>query len=144
MRQIPLGRELVSALKTWRLRSPHSRDDDLVFPNGSGGYTCHSNFVKRAFRPLVVKAGVQVDNWHALRHYAISTWIEAGLSPKTVQTFAGHSALEVTMSRYGHLFRDAAHQEAMNRISDELVAKCSTRAAHHNNNKGLPVIFFTS
>jgi hypothetical protein len=30
-------------------------------------------------------------NWHALRHFAISCWIEADLKPKTVQTFAGHS-----------------------------------------------------
>lgn len=122
VRQIPLSRELVTALKAWRLRSPHSRPDDLVFPNGGGSYTCHANFVKRRFKPLISKAGVQVSNWHALRHYAISTWIDASLSPKTVQTFAGHSSLEVTMSRYGHLFKDAAHREAMNRISDELAA----------------------
>ena len=52
MRQIPLSRELVNALKTWRLRSPYSRSDDLVFPNRRGGYTCHSNFVKRGFKLL--------------------------------------------------------------------------------------------
>ena len=79
--------------------------------------------VKRHFQPLAAKAGVHVDNWHSLRHFAVSTWIEAGFSPKTVQTFAGHSALEVTMSRYGHLFKDTAHQAAMNRIADELAAK---------------------
>ena len=123
VRQIPLSRDLASALKAWRLRSPHSDPDDLVFPSRRGGYTCHSNLVKRSFKPLASKAGVQLDNWHALRHYAVSTWIEAGLSPKTVQTFAGHSSLEVTMSRYGHLFKDTAHQAAMNRISDELAAK---------------------
>jgi integrase len=44
-------------------------------------------------------------NWHALRHFAVSCWIEAGLSPKTVQTFAGHSSLQVTMGRNGHLFK---------------------------------------
>ena len=44
-------------------------------------------------------------NWHALRHFAISCWIEADMKPKTVQTFAGHSSLQVTMDRYGHLFK---------------------------------------
>jgi Bacterial transglutaminase-like N-terminal region len=58
----------------------------------------------------------------ALRHFAVSTWIEAGLSPKTVQTFAGHSSVEVTMSRYGHLFKDAAHLEAMDRIGGGEIA----------------------
>ena len=41
-------------------------------------------------------------NWHALRHYAVSRWIDAGLQPKTIQTFAGHATLAVTMDRYGH------------------------------------------
>ncbi|WP_225173551.1 MULTISPECIES: hypothetical protein [unclassified Bradyrhizobium] len=26
-------------------------------------------------------------NWHALQHFAISCWIDAGFPPKTVQTF---------------------------------------------------------
>jgi integrase len=47
--------------------------------------------------------------WHALRHFAISCWIEAGLAPKTVQTFAGHSILAVTMDGYGHLFKSDPH-----------------------------------
>lgn len=118
VRQFPLAADLVTTLKAWRLHSAYSQDNDLVFTNKRGCYVCHANFVKRRFKPLVAIAGVQIDNWHALRHFAISTWIEAGLSPKTVQTFAGHSALEVTMSRYGHLFKDAAHQAAMNRIAE--------------------------
>ena len=28
------------------------------------------------------------------------------MTPKTVQTFGGHSSLKVTMDRYGHLFPD--------------------------------------
>lgn len=123
VRQIPLGADLVAALKGWRLRSHYSRDDDLVFTDKRGGYVCHANFIKRRFKPLAARAGVKIDNWHALRHYAVSTWIEAGLSPKSVQAFAGHSSLEVTMSRYGHLFEDTAHQEAMDRIGDLLATK---------------------
>ena len=59
-------------------------------------------------------------NWHALRHFAISCWIEAGLDPKTVQTFAGHSSLAVTMDRYGHLFKSKGHKRAMDTIAKEL------------------------
>jgi integrase len=58
--------------------------------------------------------------WHALRHFAISCWIEAGLPPKTVQTFAGHSSLQVTMDRYGHLFRSESHGRAMDAIASEI------------------------
>jgi Phage integrase family len=57
-------------------------------------------------------------NWHALRHFAISCWIDAGLPPKTLQTFAGHSSLQVTMDRYGHLFRSDSHGRAMDAIAE--------------------------
>ena len=33
MRTIPLGENVLAALKAWRLRSPFSKRDDLVFPN---------------------------------------------------------------------------------------------------------------
>jgi integrase len=65
-------------------------------------------------------------NWHALRHFAISCWIDAGLPPKTVQTFAGHSSLQVTMDRYGHLFRSDSHGRAMDAIADTI--KSATRS----------------
>ena len=60
-------------------------------------------------------------NWHALRHFAVSCWIEAGLTPKTVQTFAGHSSLQVTMDRYGHLFKSEDHKRAMEEIAAEML-----------------------
>jgi len=61
-------------------------------------------------------------NWHALRHFAVSCWIEAGFAPKTVQTFAGHASLRVTMDRYGHLFPSADHKKAMDQIAKGLFA----------------------
>ncbi|MGB8750130.1 MAG: tyrosine-type recombinase/integrase, partial [Pseudolabrys sp.] len=59
-------------------------------------------------------------NWHGLRHFAVSTWIEAGLAPKTVQTFAGHASLQVTMDRYGHMFPSDDHRRAMDQIAKGL------------------------
>ena len=41
--------------------------------------------------------------------------------PKTVQTFAGHSSLAVTMGRYGHLFRSDNHKAAIDKIVGELM-----------------------
>ncbi len=57
-------------------------------------------------------------NWHALRHFAISCWIDASLPPKAVQTFAGHASLQITMDRYGHLVRSERHNAAMDAIAD--------------------------
>jgi integrase len=133
MREVPLGGEVVSLLKAWKRRSKFTNLDDLVFPNARGNYLSHDNFVKRRFRPLfgkLEKAHAENPkkhpkapayfNWHALRHFAISCWIEADLSPKTVQTFAGHSSVQVTMDRYGHLFKSDDHKQTMDRIAGTL------------------------
>ena len=135
MREVPLGAEVVAVLKEWKLRTKFKEPDHLVFPNKRGWYENHDNMVKRKFLPLFDKLeALHADepdkhpepparfNWHALRHFAISCWIEAGLLPKTVQTFAGHSSLQVTMDRYGHLFKSEDHRKAMDAIARQIFA----------------------
>ena len=117
IRTVPLSSTVANMLKAWRLKSRFAQDEDLVFANRRGGYVGHDNMIKRQFKPLFEEAEITPFNWHALRHFAISTWIESGLSPKTVQSFAGHSSLQVTMDRYGHLFPSEDHQQAMERIA---------------------------
>jgi integrase len=118
IRAVPLSAQLASALKAWKLRSPFSKPEDLIFSNRQGRRISHDNLMKRKFVPLF--AGAKGFNWHALRHFAISTWIEAGMAPKTVQTFAGHASLQVTMDRYGHLFPSEDHKKAMDHIANGL------------------------
>jgi integrase len=121
VRDVPLSSTLVRNLREWRLQSRFSQDDDKIFPNAKGRFTCHDNLIKRRYKPTLVAAGVSGIIWHSLRHYAVSTWIEAGLAPKTIQTFAGHSSLQVTMDRYGHLFPSEDHKAAMDAIAGELM-----------------------
>jgi integrase len=133
MRTVPLSQALIVLLKEWKLRTKRKKPDDLIFPNKRGWYTGHDNMVKRRFFPLfdALEAKHKEDpehhaealvrfNWHALRHFAVSCWIEAGLSPKTVQTFAGHSSLQVTMDWYGHLFKSDDHKKATDAIAKNL------------------------
>ncbi|WP_438279125.1 tyrosine-type recombinase/integrase [Nitrobacter sp.] len=120
VRTVPLSDQLMSALKAWKLRSKFSKPSDLIFPNKQGRHTSHDNLVKRRFLPLFAGLGLERFNWHGLRHFAISCWIEAGMSPKTVQTFAGHASLQVTMDRYGHLFPSDSHKRAMDQIAKGL------------------------
>jgi integrase len=127
VRRIPLASSILVSLKEWRLKTKFASDDDLVFPNTRGGHVAHKNMLRRQFRPLIEALAAdnkkfKIFGWHGLRHFAISTWIEAGLAPKTIQTFAGHSSLAVTMSRYGHMFPSDDHASAMNKIADELFA----------------------
>ncbi|MGZ6119196.1 MAG: tyrosine-type recombinase/integrase, partial [Gemmatimonadaceae bacterium] len=109
--------------------------DDLIFPNREGHHIGHDNLVKRQFMPLfdALEAAYNDNpttnparlcfNWHSLRHFAVSCWIEAGFTPKTVQTFAGHASLQVTMDRYGHLFPTEDHKKAMDQIARGLFAR---------------------
>ena len=121
VRTVPLSALLVSMLKAWKLKSSFSRLDDLIFPNRHGRHVGHDNLIKRQFLPLFDELKtVERFNWHGLRHFAVSCWIEAGLTPKTVQTFAGHASLQVTMDRYGHLFPSDDHRKAMDQIASGL------------------------
>jgi len=130
MRHVPLAAPVMTLLKEWKLRSKRKKPKDLVFPSKRGTYAGHDNMVKHKFAPLFKKLErlhaedpvkhpepPEKFNWHALRHFAVSCWIEAGLLPKTVQTFAGHSSLQVTMDRYGHLFKSEDHKRAMEAIA---------------------------
>lgn len=131
LRRIPLGEGVLRALLSWKAMSKYSKKEDLVFPNFAGGHWNHDGMVKSKWRPLFKRLArlwreerrndpPPIFNWHALRHFAISCWIEAGLPPKTVQTFAGHSSLQVTMDRYGHLFRSDSHGRAMDAIAETI------------------------
>lgn len=109
-RDIPAGPMVLNALRRWKLRCPKS-DLGLVFPAPRGGVLQHTRTQAR-FRKLQAKVGVKL-RWHDLRHFAVSLWIEQGFSIKEVMTFAGHSSIQMTMERYGHLFPSPDHQKSM-------------------------------
>jgi integrase len=133
VRTVPISGQLVARLKAWKLKSKFKQPDDLIFPNEKGNHIGHDNLIKRSFLPLFEKCkeAHKSDpinsppspprfNWHALRHFAVSCWIEAGFAPKTIQTFAGHASLQVTMDRYGHLFPSEDHHKGMDQIAKGL------------------------
>lgn len=121
-RTVPLSQALSDELAARRKVSKFSGDDDFVFPDSNGGFTRHTQFMTRRFKPILAKAEVPALGWHALRHFAVSTWIEAGLQPKAVQTLAGHATFQITMSRYGHMFPSDDHGAAMDKIAAQLYA----------------------
>jgi integrase len=117
-RTIPLGPELVLAMKEWRLACPKG-EADLVFPTSTGAVEHHKNML-RSLAPVMKKAGAVKNNGaakyglHSLRHFFASWCINPQdrggreLSAKVVQTFLGHSSIMMTLDIYGHLFRDGS------------------------------------
>jgi integrase len=112
-REIPMGPTVLNTLKEWKLacpRGPNGGDLNLVFPNTLGKVQSHTNIANRVWHPLQKQAGL-VDasgaplfNFHALRHFAASLWIELEFSPKRLQAMLGHTSMQMTYDRYGHLF----------------------------------------
>jgi integrase len=111
-RDIPMSPTVFNTLREWQLACPKG-ELGLVFPNTLGKVQPLSNIANRVWRPLQRQAGL-VDgqgeplfNFHALRHFAASLWIELGFSPKRLQALLGHSSVQMTFDRYGHLFPSA-------------------------------------
>jgi len=119
LRSVPMGPYVAHALRIWKLACPPS-SLGLVFPNRQGDIRTHTTVLKRHFKPLCEKVGVTL-RWHDLRHFAVSLWIEQGFSIKEVMTFAGHSSVQMTMDRYGHLFPTPDHQRGMAEIETRLL-----------------------
>jgi len=118
-RTVPLPPMLVAALREHRLASPRS-ELGLVFPNDRDGVDHRNSIVYRGFHPAQVAAGVvdqhggaKYKGLHALRHFyaswCINRRVDGGLELplKVVQARLGHSSIQMTADRYGHLFPSA-------------------------------------
>jgi hypothetical protein len=75
-------------------------------------------FWHRIWTPSVAAAGLPPNlRIHDLRHTCAALLIARGAHPKAIQTHLGHSTIQVTMDRYGHLFPDE-----MDRLAEGLDA----------------------
>jgi integrase len=113
-RTIPLGPEVVAALKVWKLGCPKG-EADLVFPSKVGTIMYHKTMLE-SLAPVMNAAGVMTRSknpkygLHAFRHFFASWCInrkkDSGreLPPKMVQELMGHSSIVITLDLYGHLF----------------------------------------
>ncbi len=117
-RTIPLPDHTIRALRRWIKKAP-LKSEGLLFPNGAGKVESYANLYHRVWVPLMAKAKLVGDDevplfgMHALRHAAVSLWIESGATPKKVMTWAGHASVQFTMDTYGHLWADATGDRAI-------------------------------
>src|SRR5207253_3614739 len=78
--------------------------DGLVFPNKRGNPIHPSSFNGAHWTPAKKLVGLQGVRFHDLRHTAVALAIAQGAHPKAIQARMGHSSVQVTLDRYGHLF----------------------------------------
>lgn len=77
--------------------------DGLIFPNGAGKPVASSSFYNQHFRRALTRTGIRC-RFHDLRHTSVALAIAEGAHPKAIQGRMGHSSINVTLDRYGHLF----------------------------------------
>lgn len=102
-RSVPVPATLFDMVTHIRL----ALQDDYVFHSPNGCPVRHTIFSARHFRPAVKQAGLTGLRFHDLRHTAASLMISTGAHPREVMARLGHSSINITMDRYGHLFPDA-------------------------------------
>jgi integrase len=98
--------------------------DALVFANAAGRPLSASSFLTHHFGKAQTAASVSC-RFHDLRHTSVALAIAAGAHPKAIQSRMGHSSINVTLDRYGHLFPelDEAIAEAFGRSFVEACAR---------------------
>jgi integrase len=104
-------------MTTWQDGYVFGRGPEKVF-----GATSLTDRADRAWRD----AGLDRLTLHEARHTYASLMIEAGVNPKALCQFMGHSSIQVTLDRYGHLF-PGAESEAASRL-DALLANAEGQA----------------
>ena len=103
VRSITISPFTARALATHLERYANEGPDGLVFPNRAGNPLISSSFWNNVFAPAMVRAGVRC-RFHDLRHTSVALAIAEGAHPKAIQSRMGHSSINVTLDRYGHLF----------------------------------------
>jgi integrase len=94
------------------------RERDLVFcqPNGS---PIDPTVDHRAWRALLVKAGVRQVRLHDARHTAASLLLQQGVPARVVMEVLGHSQVGLTLGTYSHVAVEVT-QEAAKRMGEAL------------------------
>jgi integrase len=105
-RTVRLLAPLAADLAEWRQRCDHGEDEDLLFPNHSGGVWndgAWQSWHRDAWHPACAGAGIENARPYDLRHSFISLLIHEGRSVVEVARQAGHSPT-MTLDVYAHVF----------------------------------------
>lgn len=116
-RTVPMPRMVAAALKAWEpYVAPEPRG--LIFRSRTGGAWQDATFYRDAWHPLLNRAGIVSDreyghrHFHALRHFAGSAWLEAGVSLPEVSRLLGHANMAITARIYSHAVAEVHHRAA--------------------------------
>ncbi len=100
---ITISRETATILAEHLERFTVPGLDSLLFPNRAGNPLISSSFWQHYFKPALDSVGLAC-RFHDFRHTSVALAVAEGAHPKVIQVRMGHSSINVTLDRYGHLF----------------------------------------
>lgn len=134
-RTIPLQESVVRALKRQKINQAHHRlsgkwnpptgFDGLVFAGRKGQpqwRSCIAESLEKIILAMNEEEKETADrehrtpifmehiNLHACRHSFATRCLEAGIAPKIVQSWLGHSSIEITLDLYSHVNQDVSFE----------------------------------
>jgi integrase len=134
-RNVPLGQDLVQALRQAHRDTDWPGDGDLVFPAIGGGFLNQSNLRKGALEPAAQEADLAWIRFHTFRHTCASMLFAEGRNAVQVQRWLGHHSAAFTLATYVHLLDgDLGEPINLHRIGAESVngsVNMTHTTAHH-------------
>lgn len=132
-RSVPMPAMVAAALRTWEpFVVPEQRG--LIFRSRTGGAWQDATFYRDTWHPLLDRAGIASDreyghrHFHALRHFAGSAWLDAGVPLPEVSRLLGHANMAITARIYSHAVAEVHHRAA---ILDTCAGLLAAPAATH-------------
>jgi integrase len=132
-RTVPIPAVLRDFLLEHRMRQ--GRRDGLVFGRDAEHPFTSSNVWRRARtawkamnaeRAKLNLEPLESIGLHEARHTFASLMIAAGVNAKALSTFMGHSSIQITLDRYGHLMPGSEEEAAG--LLDAYLARANTKA----------------
>lgn len=135
-RSIAMPLPLVEALRTHRSRQAEERlaagelweDHGLVFAQVNGRPIDPSADYK-AWRELLVAAGVRRARLHDARHTAATLLLQQGVPARVAMQILGHSQISLTLGTYSHVVPELA-KDAAAKMGDALWGDTPTNGNH--------------
>jgi integrase len=122
-RMIRLTGMAEAALKGHHLATAKRQISEWVFPSRAGTPLSVHNVYRRAWKPLLLRAGLPpTTRMHDLRHTCATLLLSRGVPVKVVSEMLGHASVSITLDTYSHVLPDM--QESAARAMDEALRRC--------------------
>ena len=132
-RTVPVPELLRSELIRYRLRQGLGGTGFVFSSTGERPFDPPNTL--RVARRAWKGAGLPAISFHECRHSYASHMIAAGVNAKALSAYMGHSSIQVTMDRYGHLM-SGNECEAARLLDDYLARSCASVPATTVSNIG--------